>query len=267
MKTYYRFADKYTEHPSNEHKHFQLHSHEYYEIYLFFEGDSRFIVEGKSYRLEPYDILIINKNEFHQVYHDTPTPYHRITVQIASDFFHHFNCQQYETCLMKSSVDIGNKIPANIVRSSGIYDTFVRYKKYSNNYITNSGLPVLDAIIIEMMHLINQTSLHTTSDYINPSLQPLITYLNQHYTEDITLDFLEEKFFLSKYHLCRIFHNTTGLTVHEYLRKKRLAYVRELKSNGATLTDAAITAGYKDYSSFYRAYHKEYGVSPRKDLE
>ena len=267
MRNHYRLADKYTASPDNAHEHFQLHSHEYYEIYLFFEGDCRFIVEGKYYRLEPYDMLIINKNEFHQVYHDTPTPYHRITLQISSDFFHHYGCEQYEARLMQASVTAGNKIPGNVVRSSGLYDAFMRYKKYTDNYENNRKYPVENSMIVEIMHIINQASLHTTSDYTNASLQPLITYLNQHFTEDITLDFLQEKFFLSKYHLCRIFRNTTGLTVHEYLRKKRLAHVRELKSQGRTISDAAIASGFRDYSSFYRAYQKEYGVSPRVDLE
>lgn len=132
----------------------------------------------------------------------------------------------------------------------------MRYKKYTDNYENKGKYPVAQATIIEIMHIINQASLQTTSDYINASLQPLITYLNQHFTEDITLDFLQEKFFISKYHLCRTFHNSTGLTIHDYIRKKRLANVRALKAQGKSITEAAITSGFKDYSSFYRAYQK-----------
>ena len=76
---------------------------------------------------------------------------------------------------------------------------------------------------------------------------------------------LADKFYLSKYYLCRAFHKATGLTINEYVRRKRLVLVHELKDEGRSLTEAALMAGFHDYSSFYRAYVKEYGVSPRND--
>ena len=97
-------------------------------------------------------------------------------------------------------------------------------------------------------------------------LQIISNMLNNHYTEDITLDLLHEKFFISKYHLCRAFHKATGLTIHEYIRRKRVTKVRELCAEGMSIGDAAAQAGFNDYSSFYRAYQKEYGTSPREDL-
>ena len=77
---------------------------------------------------------------------------------------------------------------------------------------------------------------------------------------------LAEKFYISKYYLCRAFHKATGLTVHDYIRLKRLNLARELKAEGKSISEAAMMAGFTDYSSFYRAYLKEYGVSPRNDL-
>ena len=267
MKGLYSLADKYTEEPNNSHIHFQLHTHEYYELYLFFKGDTKMIVEGVSYNLEPYDVIIIGKGEFHQVFHNSSAPYHRITLMLTSDFFTMNNCQIYEKQFAHISTVSGHKIPGDIVRSSGLYDAFMRYKKYSNNYENRYGLPVTNAIIIEIIHIISRLSLHRTSDYLHGSLQPLITYLNEHYTEEITLDMLQEKFFISKYHLCRTFKKYTGLTVHDYLQKKRLAHARELKSQGISLTDIATASGFRDYSSFYRAYQKEYNTSPKINLK
>ena len=91
-------------------------------------------------------------------------------------------------------------------------------------------------------------------------------YLNGNYTGEITLDALQEKFFISKYHLCREFRKATGLTVHEYVRRKRLTKVLELRSQGLRIGAAAMEAGFRDYSSFYRAFRKEYGTPPRADL-
>lgn len=267
MKYNYRLADKYTEKPDNSHEHFQLHTHEYYELYLYFKGDAKMIIEGVSYNLEPYDMVIIGKSEFHQVFHNSASPYHRITLQISPDFFTINNCELYEEQFAHISTASGHKIPGNIVRSSGLYDAFMRYKKYSNDYQNRYDYPVTNAIIVEIIHIISRLSLHRTSEYLHSSLQPLITYLNQHYTEEITLDMLQDKFFISKYHLCRTFKKYTGLTLHDYLQKKRLVHARELKSQGISLTDVATMSGFRDYSSFYRAYQKEYNTSPKIDLK
>ena len=267
MNRPYSLADKYTEQPDNSHKHFQLHTHEFYELYLFLKGDTKLIVEGVSYDLNPYDIVIIGKSEFHQVFHNSTSPYHRITLMLSTEFFTMNNCQVYEEHFAHISAASGHKIPGNIVRSSGLYDAFMRYKKYSNNYQNRYDFPVTNAIIIEILHIISRLSFHKANEYLHSTLQPLINYLNQHFTEEITLDMLQDKFFISKYHLCRTFKKYTGLTLHDYLQKKRLVHARELKAQGMSLTDVATMSGFRDYSSFYRAYQKEYNTSPKVDLK
>ena len=76
---------------------------------------------------------------------------------------------------------------------------------------------------------------------------------------------IEKKFFISKYHLCHIFPGATGLTVYQYITKKRLAYARELIKTGMTISASAEKAGFNNYSSFYRAYMSEYNTTPQTD--
>lgn len=126
--------------------------------------------------------------------------------------------------------------------------------------------PILIATVIEILYLINKITGFASSDGTNSPMKSIISYLNNRYTEDITLDMLARHFFLSKYYLCRAFHKATGLTIHQYITRKRLTLVRELKEKGKNISEAAMEAGFKDYSCFYRAYQKEYGISPREDL-
>lgn len=152
------------------------------------------------------------------------------------------------------------------MRSSGLYDAFLRYKKYSEDYTLSPSLPVLKSIIVEILYLINKTTGFSASDLTNSPIKPVLLYLNNNYAEDITLDMLEEKFYLSKYYLCRTFHKATGLTIHEYIRRKRLTRVRELRSEGLSIGEAATQSGFRSYSSFYRAYLNEFGTPPRKEM-
>ena len=260
MEACYSIAESYTDAPTNAH--FQLHNHSDYEILLFLEGDARYIVEDKVYLLEPGDLILVRKHELHRIYHNSPAPYRRVVLMISPSFFRENACPAYEAQFLEAPQDMGHKITADAVRSSGLYDTFLRYKKYSQCYSRPFGDPVLRSVIVEMAYILNQTNSFSGSDVFSEPVRTVILYLNSNYDKDITLDFLQDRFFISKYHLCREFRKATGLTVHEYIRRKRLTRVQELRSGGMRIGDAALEAGFHDYSAFYRASRKESGTQP-----
>lgn len=254
MEACYSIGESYTEAPTNAH--FQLHNHSDYEILLFLEGDAKYIVEDKAYLLEPGDLILVRKHEFHRVYHNSPAPYRRVVLMVSPAFFQENACPDYEAQFLDAPLDTGHKITAEEVRSSGLYDAFLRYKRYSGGYRRPYGDPVLRAVIVEMAYLLNRVNSFSGSDVSAGPVRSVILYLNNNYDKDVTLDSLQERFFISKYYLCREFRKATGLTVHEYIRRKRLTRVQELRSRGMRVGDAAVEAGFHDYSAFYRAQQK-----------
>lgn len=257
----YHLSDMTTESPSNDH--FYLHAHGEHEIFMFMEGDSKYVVEDKNYDLSPGDIIIIKKHEMHRIYHNSDKKYRRLVLMVFPEFFSMFNCPEYENVFLINDSKIGNRINAETVHSSGLYDAIMRLMKYSKNF-TEIYTPITNSIMIEILHLINHVSMFENAENSNKVIKSVIHYINNHYTEKITLDAICEKFFLSKYYLCHIFKEATGLTVHEYVKRKRLALAREYVREGKTLTEAAILSGFSDYSSFYRAYMKENKQNPKK---
>lgn len=264
MEACYSISESFSAAPTNAH--FQLHNHNDYEILLFLAGDAKYVVEDKMYTLEPGDLILIRKHEFHRIYHNSPAPYKRVVLMVSPSFFHENACAVYEAPFINAPLGTGHKIAADNVRSSGLYDAFLRYKKYSEDYLLPPETPVLKASITEILYLISQIRHFSTSDVSATPIKSVILYLNNNYDTDVTLDSLQERFFISKYYLCREFRKTTGLTIHEYIRRKRLTKVRELCSQGFRISNAALEAGFHDYSSFYRAFQKEYGMPPRKEL-
>ena len=246
---------------------FFLHSHDSYEILLFIQGDSRYVVEGNTYSLEPYDVMILRKNEMHRIYHNSESAYERYILMVEPDFFTEHNCKELESEFLKKTNGSKNKIDASLCVSSGLYDAFLRLQKYSHNF-KELYTPIVDAVITEILYLINNVKLFSKDDNSDSQLKSIISYINNNYTDEISLDELAEQFFISKYHLCRIFKEGTGITVHSYITNKRLIRVKELKSEGYSLGEAAILAGFGNYSSFYRAYQKNNGFAPSdKNIE
>jgi YesN/AraC family two-component response regulator len=246
---------------------FRFKFHDYYEILLFLEGDAKFIIENRTYTLEPYDVIIVRKHEMHRLSLNRSVHYHRITLFVYPSFFQEYCCSEYEEQFLITDANIDNKIAGKVVRSSGLYDAFMKYCKYLDTYNLDEDSPILRAIIIDILFLINNTTKFVAPDYSNNSMKTVIAYLNEHYTEDINLDILEKEFFLTKSYLCKAFRKATGLTIFNYIQKKRLTNVQELLETGMDITSAARISGFRDYSSFYRAHKKEFGETPRQSLK
>lgn len=253
-----------TSSPSNQN--FRLHMHDDYEILLFLEGDTKYIVEENVYFLNPGDVIVIRKNQMHRAYHNSNAKYTRFVLNISPDFFKECNCMEYEKDFTHPSGCTGTKIDAETVKSSGLYDAFMRLRKYLAAD-SNESSPVVRSIIVEILYLTINIKSYSDDDTSDSQLKSVIRYINSNFEKQITLDMLEKKFFISKYHLCHIFLRATGLTVHQYIANKRYAHAAELIKSGKTITEAASLAGFSNYSSFYRGYKKLYGTSPRQNKD
>lgn len=259
---YYEASESIEETTNNDT--FHLHDHKLYEIMFFLEGDAKYIVEGKEYFLESGDIVIVRKQEMHRVYHNSNARYRRMVLFVEPEFFETYNCKEYEQQFLNTQLGIANRIKSDYVRSCGLYDAFRRLKRYSQNYVEGDDAIII-ASVIEILYLINRVGKFSNYDNNNDQIEQVISYINTHYTEDINLEILEKQFFTSKYYLCKIFRKATGLTIHDYICRKRLGKVRELRQSGKSIGEAAMLAGFSDYSSFYRTYKKIMGRSPKEE--
>jgi AraC-like DNA-binding protein len=89
-----------------------------------------------------------------------------------------------------------------------------------------------------------------------------MAYLDRNLTEDLDMDALAERFFISKFHMMRLFKAETGFTIHTYLLQRRLLAARHLIERGMLATEACYRSGFRSYSSFTRAYSKHFGTTP-----
>ena len=81
--------------------------------------------------------------------------------------------------------------------------------------------------------------------------------------KELSLDLLAKEFFVSKYHIAHVFKDHLGMSIHQYITKKRLALCREALLGHQKIAETIASFGFKDYSSFYRAFKKQYGISPK----
>ncbi len=240
---------------------FKTHTHETYELYYFFEGKGVYRVEGTLYPLEPGDILIMRPAEAHCIDISDSKPYTRFSV--------HFNAKLFE------GIDPNGTLLAPFLnRTIGTYNRYRAENFKSSAYNVFIKNMIADAedrrvqIITNLLPLLNEIAVSfqsITETQINRTLDSrIINYINRHISDDLSLDSICERYYISKSHLCHIFKKATASTVGEYITVKRLVKAKQLLAAGVPPTKAYGECGFKDYSAFYRAFKKTYGIPPSK---
>ena len=76
----------------------------------------------------------------------------------------------------------------------------------------------------------------------------VLHYINEHYPDELSLNLLSAKFFISKYHLSHEFHRLVGTSVYRYIIQKRLVIAKQMLANGVAPTDVYGHCGFGDYA-------------------
>ncbi len=91
-----------------------------------------------------------------------------------------------------------------------------------------------------------------------------IQYINSHYFEEINLETLAGKIFVSPYYLSHLFRAEMGVTFSDYLNKIRISRAKELLMEGRSVEDVAERTGFNDGNYFIKIFKKYVGLTPSK---
>ena len=260
----YRYQDNYPDEVA-------LHHHDFFEIYLLMGGNLNYTVESRSYRLTEGDLLLISPMELHQPMQSGELQkYERFVLWIDKTYLHQYSQLGFDLVRCFDTKAPGH---TNLLRPDNLsvqYLVFLMEKlqRESDSVEFASELcaqSYLVQILVELNRLAQQRPKNQEiRDKSESVVSAVLNYINSHYHEDLSLDILANKFFISKYHLSREFNRLVGTSVYRYVVQKRLAIARQLMSEGVPSTTVFQQCGFGDYSNFYRAFKAEYQISPKE---
>lgn len=258
--SYIEAVETYTE--KVEKKNFSMHTHDTHEIYCFLGGEAHYSVEGAIYPLEPGDIILLRKGEAHYLLPSIAFPYRRIALNFDfKNIEDNYITDKLLSIFNNRPLGKFNRYPDELFTECK--PTYY-LRKICNAESDSQKMIYLLALLEELYEKFEYIK-NENENSANESSSHILRYINRHLTEDISLETLCERFFISKSQLNRNFKKNNGSTVWEYITAKRLLLAKEMMKEGQRPTEIYLKCGFNDYVTFYKSYRKYFGVSPKHD--
>ena len=240
------------------------HYHEFCKLLMLRSGSGGYTVEGHRYSLETGDIVLIGKHCVHRPEFEHGLLYERVIIYISPEFL-----QQQSTpdCPLEEIFNGANGHVLHLNTPDALWSISDRLEKELSEdkygrIIVSNGL--LLRLLIEIARNMQDpnAAFSTPIAPTDSRILEILRYIDAHLTEDLSIDILAEEFYISKYHMMRLFKQETGRSIHDYLQERRLLHARDLIRQGISATDSCFQSGFRSYSSFTRAYAKHFGTTP-----
>lgn len=248
-------------------RHMEAHYHDFYEIFFFIEGNVDYWIDGNLYHLAPGDILLIHPTELHK---PIPTAeienYERIVLWINKNYLSEINNGLLEECFNRDKLNYNKVLRLADNNKNNIFSLahLLCKEYYSEDFAKDvSAYSLLLQILVQINRFANSDILASTSKISTPTfISNVMTYINDHYNEKLSLDTLANHFFINKYYLSHEFKNAVNTSLYRYIILKRLNAAYSLLHEGYPATDVCTMCGFGNYTVFFRAFKSEFGISP-----
>ena len=246
----------------------QLHSHTFYELICCQSSVGvEYLVGSERYRLQKGDIVMVAPGVSHRpiLPENMAEPYRRDVLWLSEEF---------ASLLPKFSPELleGLIQPTSLLRTAGtqwdrLTELFHHGVVETEKAQIGWELAVMGNTIV-LMALLNRAIREGSAKPLRAEkpelLDRVMAYIEEHLAEKITLHDIARQFFVSQSSISHLFKQKMGVSIYHYVTQRRLIFAKNLIAEGLPLELLAMRVGFSDYSSFYRAFKQEYGISPRQ---
>jgi AraC-like DNA-binding protein len=232
--------------------------HDYYEFVFFLGGSARFSSKSIQRNLSLGDVIFIPRNAFH-LFSVQGNDYTRCILGF------------YETPALAGLLGaIGGEVcliesPAEMLSAliGGVLDAAERQMPKEEMTL------YLQASIVHLLFEFKRRAGDNSGKNIGVSrlVRDVLSLVDERYSKYLTVDIIASELHISKSLLSHTFKEEMGISVYQYISKKRLSVAGEMIAAGIPVTRAATQSGFADYSCFLRMYKAQYGCAPTERNE
>ncbi|MBQ7573281.1 MAG: helix-turn-helix transcriptional regulator [Clostridia bacterium] len=234
------------------------HFHDEYEIYYLVKGSRHIYINDKIYPINSGSLALIDGENMHRAFSPDNAPYTRFIVCVKKQLLEHeapdlaapfSNGTVFS--LSAQQQDQLNRL-MNMIISDIEHDAFMR---------SESIRSLVTKWIIDVSRFSHEQT--STLHNCNTTIIRVIDFINAHYNEKLTLEYIAQNCYVSVSHLTRLFKTTTGYTVISYINNLRIKKASEMiKSSDLSMSEIASKTGFESLSYFVKLFSQYFGMSP-----
>ena len=245
-----------------------LHSHNFYEI-LFCQSAAgvEYLVEAERYRLQKGDVIIIPPGISHRslVPEQMAEPYRRDVLWISTELMDQLELLVPQEARLHAQ-------ESRLLRTAGTRWEFLGelfrhgVREFENQEAGWEEIVLGNTIqiLVYLRRALQDRSAAPLKAEKPELLDQALAYIETHLAEKITLGDIARHCWVSQSTITQTFRNKLGVSFYRCVIQRRLIAAKTLIIEGIPLENVGRRVGFSDYSSFYRAFRQEFGISPRQ---
>jgi len=248
---------------------FPAHWHVFTEFVLAKKNNCIYSINGKQYKINAGDLLIIWPTEMHEVVSTPPQAslilqFDSVITSRCRDInMHRYSLQSHHLISARTHFALAQQLGECMQKCNDIYysgEPFVE---------TKIKIQIYNMLTILATNALNKISNTTISqESLNSSFQKInnaCTYITENFERDLSQEEVADYIGFSRYHFARLFKEYTSATFVHYLTKQRMQKATELLGNqNLSITTIAYQSGFQSISNFNRVFKEEKGCSPKE---
>lgn len=244
----------------------QLHSHTFYELlYCRTDCGGEYLIGSERYRMQRGDVIFVPPGMGHRplLPEQMEAPYKRYVIWLSQEMMDLFGSVYAPDEARSFPYSRLLRTPARQSEEFGeLFRRGVQEAEAQRPGWQSAVLGNTLTLLTQLGRALQEHDAHLMQAESPELLDRVLAYIEDHLSERITLADTAKQFFVSESTISQVFRKKLNVSFYHTVTQRRLISAKTLIAQGMELEQVGRSVGFADYSTFYRAFRKEFGIGP-----